>query len=182
MALKNINPRAAAPGLALFVLGSGLQVSAYQNEAAAAWMGILGVLLLIYSIWDVELGAGILPGSRLPLRDAARRLYEKSRGRMWGQVAERFSENPDEVIQYFCVAVAQRIPIFGQPPPAQTYSLIPPQTFTHARFRDGGAALVDRISGKVLFEGLQITRGGLEQALAWFEQENAALDKQFPGA
>jgi hypothetical protein len=56
--------------------------------------------------------------SYIPLKDAARIAYEKTRDSVLAKTAERFGKNPDDILHYFASSIFLYHPVYAQKPPS----------------------------------------------------------------
>jgi hypothetical protein len=55
-----------------------------------------------------------MTGEEIPLREAATRTYEDT----GGAIARGLGKSSEEVLSYYCYALAEKVPIYGQFPPS----------------------------------------------------------------
>jgi hypothetical protein len=174
MHLDNLNRRSAALGAVAFTLAVALQGGVNETIYLVSSLALLGVLLLVYSAWDVAIAGAVLPNAKIPLTNAARRMYEISRHKTWGKAAERFSDSPECSLNYFANALCGRVPIYGKYPPSNIRYVIPVSEFRLYKLKEGGSRLSND-AGTYGYTDLAVTRADLRRALKLFEaQEDSA--------
>ena len=157
-----MNKQAIAGGLASWLLAAALQVSGWQNPYVAGVFAGIGATCLIYAIS----GSAIIPGWRIPLRQAAQRAYEALRNTEHGRMADSFqNEGPDGPLSYFAIAISREVPVYGKFPPSTRYEVIPEIEFRRCTFEHGGEALKRFQGDTPLYVDLTVTRLGLRKAI-----------------
>jgi hypothetical protein len=101
--------------------------------------------------------------SLVPLKEAAMRAYEQTRGHMSAGLAEASGDTP---ITWYCWALWQRIPIYGCYVPSRLLEEIPDAHKGQYGFRlEGNEPVLQQHSGKARYENLHVRGNVLPEAI-----------------
>jgi hypothetical protein len=171
--------RLSEPGIVLALFGAALQVGGFQSAAIGWALFAIGALIILGRYWDVELGGDLFPRSHISLKDAARRAYERSKGKTWAAAAEHFSLGPDEVLEYFATGLSRQVPIYGRQPPSSERLEVPKVEFNRGTIEDGGLTLVRFGDENPRYTDLELTRRGLRDALKFLDEQNDSFETMY---
>jgi len=106
----------------------------------------------------------------IPLREAAMRTYEGTRG---GLIPPELDKSWEEILSYYCYVLAEKIPIYGQFPPSRTKALVYLQN-SHTRrvVFDGSITHAKSLfAGEEGASNLYVLKGDLTSAIETIKQQ-----------
>ncbi len=162
---------AAVWSLITFVAGSALQVSGYQNPYLAGTLFLVALGLFVYALRDLEYFAqfySFLPFGKISLFEGARLAYERLKGTLWSNAAERLSlprNSPEGILDYMAVALSQDSPIYGRRPPSTQLERIDEREFKRGTITGGGKVLGQYGESSPAYLDLAIERRELRRAI-----------------
>ena len=159
-----------------FFIGLGFQVSGYQSQLVANGFFAISALLLIYAVAHHFNFA--YPSSYVSLEEAAVRVFEKLRGTVWTEGAERLSTlgqetNEEKILNWMGqLLVTRSVPIYGKRTPSRVREQIPAEEFPRGGFVN---KLTDfKYHGRdtrILYKESQVKKSDLRQAIAKLRKE-----------
>lgn len=81
--------------------------------------------------------------SKIPMDKAARVAYERTRGGLWAEAAERMrvDKTPEGILDYMATGLAPHVAVFGVYPPSTKQQLVPAQEVKRGSFKKGATIL-----------------------------------------
>lgn len=103
----------------------------------------------------------------ISLHDGARIAYEKLRGTLWGEAAERLrvDSSPDGILDYMATALTLYAPIYGKYPPSSRLELIKSNHIRTGTIEAGATVLELNDEHRCKVIGLRIKRSDLRKSI-----------------
>jgi hypothetical protein len=103
----------------------------------------------------------------IPLRDAARMAYERTRGTLFAEIAERFGETPNGILRYYEHHFFLRYPIYAERTPSTISELIPPGLLAQLRILDGRDEIGYNGSKVATYVNPKVHLSSVEECVKW---------------
>jgi hypothetical protein len=148
-----------------FLDKTGSPVDVRNNKTGVEYANLCVDRAAVLNVWPLP----------IPLREAARKAYEQTRGTDIAKVAEGFGKTPEGILRYYEHSLFLQHPIYAQKLPSTISEIVPPHVKPTLYLLEGGAGLGFHGSKEPAYIDLRMHIADLEAFISWATDPNTTL-------
>lgn len=132
------------------------------SPATIAGLAILSIAIVLVLMWFI-----VFRIAMVSLRNGSRMAYEKLRGTMWSEAAERLrvDSSPNGILDYMATALTLHAPIYGKYLPSSRLELIEANHVNSGSIKNGATVLELNDEHRRQVTDLKIKRSALRKSI-----------------